>query len=356
MIRRTLLLSAVLLLLVPGASAQVPTLQLGAAGAIGLLPPGPITADGSRVTLTLVVNDNGGKLANGVRFKGSGSSVGRFEPECSQVGPGLYNCAYSAPEGASQVGKLEIKARLESGTNLEATFPLTVVAAQRGRIALNATPDRLLLGQDPTSTLTISVLDKGGLALEGVELVASANVGEVQALTPLTGGNYSAVYVPPSTPFPQVAIVSVWDAKDPNGASAFFTIPLIGKVNYPVDARAPGVTLVFKVGDQTFPPAVTDASGVARIPIAVPPGVQFAEVELIQQTGARSTQKIDLQVPPFNRIALGATPTFIPADGVANTRVRVFVVDSKGRPADGQNVVVTATQGTVSAVKFVRDG
>ncbi len=355
MIRRFLLPLALLMLLAAPASGQVPTLQLGAAGGISLVPPGAIKSDGSRVSLTVVVSDTGGALANGVRFKGSGASIGRLDSDCQQVGPGLYNCAYTTPEGGSHAAEVKIKARLESGTNLEATFPLTVTSAARGRVTMNATPDRVVLGQDPTSTLMFTVVDKAGNPIEGAELVASSNVGEVQALTPLTGGNYSAVYVPPSTPFPQVAIISVWDKKR-TGTHGFFTIPLIGKVNYPVDARAPGVTLIFKVGETTFPPSVTDASGKASVPITVPPGVQYADVELIQASGARSTQKIDLQVPPFNRLAIGAAPEFMTADGQTKAKVRIFAVDGKGRPADGQTINVAADQGTLSPVRFVRDG
>ena len=355
MIRRFLLPLALLLLMAAPASAQVPTLQLGAAGGISLVPPGTIDSDGARVSLMLVVSDTGGQLANGVRFKGSGATVGRLDSECAQVGPGLYSCAYTAPEGGAHTGELKIKARLASGTNLEAAFPLVVGSGARGRVSMNSTPERVVLGQDPTSTLMFTITDKAGNGVEGANLVASSNVGEVQALTALTGGNYSAVYVPPTTPFPQVAIISVWDKNRPS-THGFFTVPLIGKVNYPVDARAPGVTLVFKVGETTFPPAVTDASGKASVPITVPPGVQYADVELIQSTGARSTQKIDLQVPPFNRVALGAVPEFITADGETKTKVRVFAVDARGRPADGQTLNVTATAGSISPVRFVRDG
>ena len=356
MLRRALPILLLALLLAAPASSQVPTLQLGAAGGISILPPGPISSDGSKVMLTLVVSETGGKLSNGVRFKGSGASVGRFDSDCSQVGPGTYNCGYTTPEGGSYEANLKVAARLANGTALEAAFPLTILDSSKGRVTMNATPDRVILTQDPTSTLMFNVVDKAGRPLEGIELAATANVGDVQAVTPLTGGNYSAIYVPPTTPFPQVAIVSVWDKNRPGRTFGFFTIPLIGKVNYPVNAQAPGVTLVFKVGDQTFPPAVTDASGVARVPITVPPGITSAEVELIQSTGARSTQKIDLQVPPFNRIALGAVPEFLTADGQSKTKIRVFAVDGRGQPADGQNIQLTATQGTVDGVRFVRNG
>ena len=135
---------------------------------------------------------------------------------------------------------------------------------------------------------------------------------------------YTATYTPPSTPFPQVAIVSVWDATDPDKTFGFFTIPLVGKVDYPVDAQAPGVQLTFTVGDKTFPAVTSGADGIARVPIEVPPGVTSATVAMAAPGGASQTQKLDLQVPPFNRIALGATPGFVPADGKFQTKVRVL--------------------------------
>ena len=224
MLRRALPFLLLALLTSVPAVAQVPTLQLGAAGGISIVPPGPITADGSKVSLTFVVSETGGKLSNGVRFKGSAANVGRFDSDCAQVGPGTYSCGYTAPDGGTHAGDLKIKIRLASGGELEAAFPLNIVDESKGRVTMNATPDRVILTQDPTSTLMFNVVDKGGRPVEGIDLAASANVGDVQAVTSLTGGNYSAIYVPPTTPFPQVAVVSVWDKNHPGRTFGFFTI------------------------------------------------------------------------------------------------------------------------------------
>lgn len=338
------------------ANAQVPTLTLGSAGSVTLVPPGEITTDGKRISLLIMATDESGSPATGVRFDGSSATRGRLDTDCRQVGPGLYDCPYTTPEGPGGAAQLRLSARLPSGNSLNASYPLTLVQRARARVTFTAQPNQLVLTQDPRASLTLTVVDAGGQPIDGIALRASANVGTVTEVAALSGGRYSATFTPPSTPFPQVAIISVWDAADPDNTFGFFTLPLVGKVDYPVDAQAPGVSLVFTVGGKTFPAATSGADGLARVPIEVAPGVTSATVELTAPGGASQTQKLDLQVPPFNRIALGATPSFVPADGRHQTKVRVFAVDKTGRPADGQQVAISATAGNVGQVRFAGNG
>ncbi len=353
-----ILLAAFLIALAGPAAAQgIPTLTLGTSSSVSLVPPGKITADGKRISLVFVVADEKGTLADGVKWKGSSATLGRFDGECSQVARGTYSCPYVTPEEAGiGTADLKVKAKLATGSTLEASFPIVLTHEIKAKIAFASQPEKLILTQDPSSQLLFTITSPSGRPVDGLKLQATSNVGEVQAMAPLGGGRYSAIFVPPATQFPQVATVTVWDATEPERVFSFFRIPLIGKVAYPVDARQAGVTLVFKVGDQTFPPAVTDATGVARVPILVPPGVSEAQVEMITPTGSRNTQRIDLQVPPFNRLSLGGLPSFVPADGKSEARVRIFVVDKVGRPADGVPVMVTASLGTISPAQFLGNG
>ena len=358
MLRTALALLALSLVLpiAPAAAQGVPTLTLGSSASVHLIPPGEIKADGKRISLLVLVTDESGALASGVRFRGSAASTGRLDQDCPQVGPGLYSCGYVTPDRYVSGATVNLKARLPSNANVEASYPIDVVPSGRARIAFNANPAEVVLTQDPSSAITFTVTDDNGAPLDGLDLRAAANVGQVQAVAAAGGGNYSAVYVPPSTPFPQVALISVWDANDPERVFGFFRINLVGKVDYPVDARAPGVTLIFTVGENTFPPVVSDATGRASVPIMVPPGVRYAQVELIQPTGARSTQQIDLQVPAFNRLVLGGAPVFLPSDGQSTALIRIFAVDGKGRPADGQNLSLSTSQGKISQAKFLGNG
>ncbi len=339
------------------AAQGVPTLTIGGSANVHMLPPGPISANGEKVMLTFMITDESGALAHGVKFRGSGASAGRLDTDCPQVGAGMYNCYYSTPQRKPRGGgELRIRGRMSSGSTVEASFPLDLQVQTKPTIQFNATPAKIVLSEDPSSSLLFEIKDKDGSSITGLTLKANVNVGEIQALSPAGDGRYTAVYIPPAVTFPQVATISIWDADNPDHAFGFFSIPLVGKVPYPVDARQAGVTLIFRVGETTFPPVVSDATGKANIPIVVPPGVLSGSVEMIQPDGNRSTQTIPLGVPPFNRIAIGGTPDFLPADGVHQTQVRAYVVDEQGKPADGEDVSFTATQGSLDEVSFLGKG
>ena len=357
MLSRSLPLLFVALLATPAAAQSIPTLTLGASATVNLVPPGEIAADGKPISLTVLVTDENGDLANGVNFRGSSATAGRLDPDCPQVGPGLYRCGFSPPEGAGKgSSELRIRVRLASGTELSAKYPLELAGAAEARIAMSAVPERPVIGRDASSQLTFTLTDARGTPVGGLPLAAQANLGSVGDVIEQGSGVYTATYTPPTAPFPQVAIVSVFTRDDPESTYGFFRIPLTGAVAYPVETRRPGAQITFKIGDRTFPTVVADATGKASVPIEVAPGQRKAQVDLVETTGAKSSLEIDLMVPPSNRLAIGGLPEFLPADGEATARIRFFVVDPRGRPADGQTVQASVSQGKISAVKFIGDG
>ena len=360
MLRRSICLLALVLLTLSAAPAfaqAVPTLTLGAAASVDLVPPGEILADGKRISLNLIVADQDGHLANGVKFRGSSVSAGRLDGECGQVGPGLYSCSYTTPDGPGKgSAELRVKAKLESGTSLTASYQLQLSGSSRARVTFNAAPEQVVLGRDAASSLTFTLTDARGAAVTGLNLKAQSNAGSVGDVKDVGGGNYTATFTPPTTPFPLIAVVSVWAQEDPERINGFFRVPVIGALEFPVETKRPGAKLEFTVGDTTFPGVTADATGLARVPIEVPPGVGSAKVKLTETTGATSDLQIDLMVPPANRLAVGGLPDFIPADGQSEAKISLFVVDKRGRPADGQTIALTASQGKVSNVKFVGDG
>ena len=58
----------------------VPTITLGGTANVHLIPPGKITANGEKVMLTIMVTDERGALAHGVKFRGTGASAGTSCP------------------------------------------------------------------------------------------------------------------------------------------------------------------------------------------------------------------------------------------------------------------------------------
>jgi len=359
MFRSQLLSLALVLLLPTSVLAQGATLTLGASASVNLVDPGPITADGKRINLTVVVVDSDGSLAEGARFRGSGAKLGRLDSSCSPSSPGVYVCSYTTPERVASGEELRFKVKLPSGTALDGRYPVELKSSGRARVSTSAAPKNLTLTQDPSSQLSFTIRDGTGAPVSDVDLRASANIGDIEDLHSTGPGLWSARYVPYKAnerPFPQIAIVSVWDANNPAGSQDFQVIPLVGKVTFPVKTGVAGSRVVFEVAGKTFPEVTADSSGQANVPIIVPPGVPSAKVELIQPNGSRSTQTIDLMVPAFGRIGLGGLPDFLPADGTTSTPVRVMIIDSKGRPAAGEKVSLTATKGTISQARFLGDG
>ena len=155
-----------LLSISPSANAQVPTLTLGSAGSVTLIPPGEITTDGKRISLMIMATDESGSPATGVRFTGSSTTRGRLDSDCRQIGAGLYDCPYTTPEGPGGAAELRLSARLPSGNTLNATYPLTLVQNARARVTFTAQPAQILLTQDPSAALTLTVLDAGGQAID----------------------------------------------------------------------------------------------------------------------------------------------------------------------------------------------
>lgn len=361
MIRHSLVSLAVALFLLPSSASAVepPTLTLGAAATVQLVPPGPVTADGKRVNLTVVVVGSNGMLASGARFRGSSAKNGRFDPDCSSVRPGVYSCGYTAPERVATGEMIRLKVKLPGNVSMDATFPITLESSGTARINSTASPNTITLTEDPSSELSFTVRDSSGAPVDDLDLRAIANVGTIEDLRSTGPGTWAARYVPDrpqERPFPQLAVISIWDANNPGTSQTFQVLPLTGKVTFPVNTGSAGATVIFKVAGKTFPQVVADASGLARVPITVPPGVSEATVELVQTNGARSTQTIDLRVPSVNRIGLGGLPDYLPANGKSSAAVRVLVLDDRGRPASGEKVVLEASAGSISEARFLGDG
>jgi len=318
-----------------------------------------VTADGSRVSLTIVVVDSDGSLASGARFRGSAAKIGRFDPGCASKTPGVYSCNYTAPERVASGEELRLKVKLPSGTSLEGRYPIELRSSGKARISSSAAPKTMTLTEDPSSQLTFTIRDGTGAPVSDADLRASANIGGVEDLHSTGPGVWTGRYVPydpVNRPFPQVAVISVWDANNPAKSQDFHAIPLVGKVNFPVKTGVAGARVVFEVGGKTFPQVTADSTGQAIVPITVPPGVPSAKVQLIQPSGSRSEQTIDLMVPAFSRIGLGGLPDFLPADGKSSVPIRALVVDAKGRPSAGEKVLFETNAGTISESRFLGDG
>ena len=138
-----------------------------------------------------------------------------------------------------------------------------------GALRISADPPRLELGKDDGCELRI-------LAPPDLEEVTvSASAGRIESVRRVPGAGFIARYRAPADHVPRVAIVAAL-AHGPRGVEdGWLAIPMAGRGTAKVHA-APGTPVTLRVGDREFGPALADASGLALVPVVVPPGIREA--------------------------------------------------------------------------------
>jgi adhesin/invasin len=325
-----------------------------AAGVISLVPAGDLVGDGhTPVTFYLMAFEPNGSPTAGL--SGKISSLGGTGGNVSEVGSGVYRFTFTPNEVAStkQV-ELTFKGRSATRANIAKSFPVTVAAPASHTIEIAMNPAAIVLGQDQTATLTITLTPRNIVPAD-VSLQATASSGEIANLTYLGDGRYTALFTPPKVNYPQVVLVNVIDRNDPSHSFATTAIPLSGRTNFPVDAPA-NARVVMRVGDREFGPVAADANGKANIPITVPPGVEKATVLVASNNEQPKQDTLDLRVPETRRIALLPVEAGIPLDASIRVPVRVAVVTPGGLPTDQAKVNLTASVGSVTTPVFEAKG
>jgi len=327
-------------------------------GSVDLVPPGPIVADGSIVSLLVVVTDENGRLAEGADFEGSVATISYFDPDCDELAPGLYACEYGTPNWMPERGgELKLQATLRTGATVRETHRLEYVRGSAGEIEGRADPEILLLGRDGQSFVEFEVRDEFGNPVDGLDLAVHCNVGEVLDVSSIGQGIYETTFYPPESEEPQVALLSVWDTSNPDNASGFLSIPLHGSIDLPVKVRDEDVEITFRVGDKTFPRVISDRYGEANVLLTVPPGYPSAHVEFRQPDGSDSEREMDLEIPPYGQAVIGGIPDAVPADGKQRVQFQVFAVDAFGKPIKrDEDLVLDVTKGKIRDISFVGDG
>ncbi|MDF1563581.1 MAG: hypothetical protein P1V51_11090 [Deltaproteobacteria bacterium] len=156
----------------------------------------------------------------------------------------------------------------------------------------------------------------------------TANVGSFGPVERVGEGQYRGVFHLPRKHFPQVVLVAIWWQTRPEVKVPIHRIRLFAKTSITVRARR-GARVTAIVGEQRFGPEVTRGSGVATIPIVVPPGLASVMVE-IKKGRSRRRQRIDVGVPPYSRLILLAVPDRVVPGG--NSEVRVMAYLDEERP------------------------
>ncbi|MSP56377.1 MAG: hypothetical protein EXR69_12360 [Myxococcales bacterium] len=319
-------------------------------GVIDLLQPTGLVSDGTTPVdlYVLALTPDGAPI---VGLKGKPTASSGTTTELTETGGGLYKFTFTpAKADSKQTVTLAFKSKLPSKEPVARTWSVSVAPPVSHQLSVSVNPTAITLGVDRAASLAFKLAGGTGQSLAGVDLVTNVTVGKVDNLTNLGAGQFSALYTPPTTAFPQLLLLTSVDRRDPDATFASAVVPLMGKVDFGVQVL-PNSHVQIKIGDRVFGPILADAQGRASVPIIVPPGTETATKTQIAPDGKLTESPLDLKVPERRRVALFPTATAVPSDTRFGVPIRTLVVTPDGRPDDNALVAITSTAGSVSAPK-----
>lgn len=202
----------------------------------------------------------------------------------------------------------------------------------------------VVLGKTESMPMTLRVDEPPGADVRPLRI--AVNVGSFSEPTRLGPGKYRVTYIPPSTRYPQLALVAVWRETGPDAQIDFLRFPLFGTTKIPVTTKR-GAKIQARVGFETFGPFTADAKGGATIPVSVPPEVKSADLDITDLTGIVVKKTVPVAIPPYNRLTAALVPHAVVADGNSWVRLELlYALGGVGVPADQIHVrpsVGTAT-------------
>ncbi len=329
----------------PAFAQDLPAVAFASGPVVEMLPAGTVLGDGETTVALHVtaLGSDGAPIDTASKWKMTASAGSVAGP--TDLGNGVLEFQFTPPAlDESKVVEFRLKGRSASGT-VEKAWGLNVVGQGPSGIAGTANPAQLVLGQDTSASLAIKFSGSLGSQETSADVRVFASSGKISNVTYLGNGQFTGRFEAPSVNFPQLAVLTYVDARDPGGVHGHTIVPLVGKADFPVKTD-PGSTVLLRIAGQDYGPVTADATGRASIPITVSPGVKTAT--LVTAMGGKSTEReIDLQVPETPRIAMFPLYAGLPADGRTQVPVRAFVATADGKPDPGASVTFSTSAGTV---------
>ncbi len=252
--------------------------------------------------------------------------------------------------------QLKLKAEAQ-GLIAEATYE---VGPPASRISLRWVGAPPVKNRDTAVELSVEVLGAEGKPdPQSAPPVLRANVGSIEGLARVAPGRYRALYVLPTTRYPEVAVVVAFSAwphpQAVHGAFGALRVPLASAVELPGQTE-PNADFSILIAGQKFGPVQAGPDGRFKVPVVVPPGYGSGQATAIDRLGNRRVTAFDLQVPATDQLACVISPTRLPADGVSRARVMCATSDPFGNVATGAKVQLVATKGTLSSARPLENG
>ena len=290
-----------------------------------LLPPWPLSPDGELVAV---------RGAEPLR-----AEAGTVEG----VAPGLHRVIPA--EGAREV-------RLVAGR----ASAVASVEAPPADITIAFTPGAPVKGRDAVALeITVGVAPGADPEARPPEIVAS--VGRVRSVSAAGPGRFRAVYEPPPTRHPEVAVLLALAPRCPTcptpRAVGHAIVPLSAAIDLP-GTSDPGVKTTVTIAGRSFGPVMADRQGRFTVPVVVPPGAHRGVADSVDAIGNRRRKEIDLHLPKVNRLACEAWPRAVPADGRSSAAVWCVASSEGGTPEAGAKLALSARPGEISAASPFR--
>ena len=339
-----------------GRMRVVPSLLVGCVVAVALrasaapldaviFPSAPLEADGERAHLLRLYVVAGDALASGVPSVRAmkGTIVGAAVP----TSDGGVALRYRPPRvTATATDTLTVTLR-----GRERAIAVALEPAGRLKLAIEAPAAPLVAGKGAPTTLKLHVRDAAGRPARAA-LRVGASIGRVGPLRETAPGEYAFSYTPPDEKFPEVAIIGALSIAD--GAFAAAPVRIAARVTVTGEGE-PGASMTVAVDGRDFPSTTIGADGRFSVPIVVPPGGRASGVS-VDKLGNVQRREIDLALPPFPHLLLGAVPPTLPADGAAKAEIVAFAVDARGNPEKRAPPSLTTNAGTLSPPQPRGDG
>jgi hypothetical protein len=249
--------------------------------------------------------------------------------------------------------RVTVKGRTLDRAAIERQLTLTVHPATTGRIGVISNPETLVLGVDAATTVSFQIPPGPDAPAVG-DLIVRATSGDLSELVDLGGGRYSARFLAPRVNYPHLSLITVADRRAPDRVFGVGVIPLMGKVDFPVQTT-PDAAVVLRLGDREYGPVKAAADGRAMVPIIVPPGM--AQATMISVVGGQRTETpIELGVPEARRLAVMPLLKGVPSDEAAVVPVRVLVRLPDGAPDPAAALNLSVTAGRIGRPVHLGDG
>jgi hypothetical protein len=194
-----------------------------------------------------------------------------------------------------------------------------------------------VLGVDQEAEVRIEIGDSVPPPDDAPRVLAST--GRVEDLVRAGPRSFVGRYLLPAERFPQAAILVAELGQPP--LRGFTVVPLRAAAS-PAFRTDPGASVTLRIGDKDFGPQRAARDGSVRVPVVVPPGINYGTARSVNEFGEATEQTVELRVPGFRQL-LVTGPDVIAAG--STQEVAVFAVDAMGLPIDPAAVALRTSNG-----------